>query len=122
VFYIVYYIANDKLFILVKMNHLDCYFDILFYASILAKLLATNLIDEFFFTELQYSILHSVDLDSLISQALLIGDYESAVELCLHGGRMADAIVMASAGGPVLLEKTQKRYFASSNAKMIHVS
>ena len=63
-----------------------------------------------------------LDLDSLISQALLVGDYESAVDLCLHGGRMADAIVIASAGGATLLEKTQKRYFASSNLKMLHVS
>ena len=65
--------------------------------------------------------LRTSDLDSLISQALLVGDYDSAVELCLQGERMADAIVIASAGGPALLEKTQKRYFALSDAKMIHV-
>nr|XP_026696652.1 protein transport protein Sec31A isoform X3 [Ciona intestinalis] len=58
------------------------------------------------------------DIDSLISQALLIGDYEAAVDLCLHSNRMADAIVVAMAGGSKLLEKTQKRYFDASESKI----
>ncbi|XP_076803880.1 protein transport protein Sec31A-like isoform X2 [Clavelina lepadiformis] len=58
------------------------------------------------------------DLDSLISQALLIGNYSAAVDLCLRGERMADAIVIAIAGGPELLKKTQKRYFAASQSKI----
>uniref|UniRef100_F6QXG1 Protein transport protein Sec31A n=1 Tax=Ciona intestinalis TaxID=7719 RepID=F6QXG1_CIOIN len=58
------------------------------------------------------------NIDSLISQALLIGDYEAAVDLCLHSNRMADAIVVAMAGGSKLLEKTQKRYFDASESKI----
>lgn len=62
-----------------------------------------------------------IDLDSMISQALLVGDYETAVDLCFHGNRVADAIVVAMAGSPLLLEKTQRRYFASSESKITRV-
>ncbi|XP_077974070.1 protein transport protein Sec31A-like isoform X2 [Styela clava] len=58
------------------------------------------------------------DPDSLISQALLVGDYESAVNLCLRENRMADAIVLAIAGGPQLLERTQKAYFSRCTSKI----
>ncbi|XP_031433330.1 protein transport protein Sec31A isoform X7 [Clupea harengus] len=60
----------------------------------------------------------SKDLDGLITQALLTGDFESAVELCLHDNRMADSIILAIAGGPELLEKTQKKYFLKSQTKI----
>uniref|UniRef100_H2ZFZ5 Protein transport protein Sec31A n=1 Tax=Ciona savignyi TaxID=51511 RepID=H2ZFZ5_CIOSA len=60
----------------------------------------------------------SLYIDSMISQALLIGDYEAAVDLCLHSNRMADAIVVAMAGGPELMEKTQKRYFEANESKI----
>ncbi|KAA8584304.1 hypothetical protein FQN60_008089 [Etheostoma spectabile] len=50
----------------------------------------------------------SQDVDGLITQALLTGDFEGAVELCLHDNRMADSIILAIAGGVELLQKTQK--------------
>uniref|UniRef100_A0AAY4AZJ2 Protein transport protein Sec31A n=1 Tax=Denticeps clupeoides TaxID=299321 RepID=A0AAY4AZJ2_9TELE len=59
-----------------------------------------------------------VDVDGLITQALLTGDFESAVDLCLHDDRMADSIILAIAGGPELLEKTQKKYFSKSQSKI----
>lgn len=62
------------------------------------------------------------DLDGLITQALLTGDYEGAVELCLHDNRMADSIILAIAGGPELLEKTQKKYFAKTHSKITKVT
>lgn len=51
------------------------------------------------------------DVDKLITQALILGDFESAVELSLSVERYADAILLALRGGPELLEKTQKAYF-----------
>uniref|UniRef100_A0AAR2KT91 Protein transport protein Sec31A n=1 Tax=Pygocentrus nattereri TaxID=42514 RepID=A0AAR2KT91_PYGNA len=54
----------------------------------------------------------------LITQALLIGDFEAAVNLCLHDNRMADSIILAIAGGPELLEKTQKKYLAKTQSKI----
>uniref|UniRef100_A0AAX7V6W9 Protein transport protein Sec31A n=1 Tax=Astatotilapia calliptera TaxID=8154 RepID=A0AAX7V6W9_ASTCA len=58
------------------------------------------------------------DVDGLITQALLTGDFEGAVELCLHDNRLADSIILAIAGGPELLEKTQKKYFTKSHSKI----
>ncbi|XP_078017966.1 protein transport protein Sec31A isoform X6 [Epinephelus lanceolatus] len=60
----------------------------------------------------------SQDVDGLITQALLTGDFEGAVELCLHDNRMADSIILAIAGGPELLEKTQKKYFTKTHSKI----
>ncbi|XP_038142909.1 protein transport protein Sec31A isoform X6 [Cyprinodon tularosa] len=60
----------------------------------------------------------SQDVDGLITQALLTGDFEGAVELCLHDNRMADSIILAIAGGADLLEKTQRKYFNKANSKI----
>nr|XP_055065154.1 protein transport protein Sec31A isoform X8 [Misgurnus anguillicaudatus] len=60
----------------------------------------------------------SKDIDGLITQSLLTGDYEAAVNLCLHDNRMADGIILAIAGGPELLEKTQKAYFTKTQSKV----
>ncbi|XP_066857162.1 protein transport protein Sec31B isoform X2 [Anser cygnoides] len=58
------------------------------------------------------------DTDGLISQALLLGNFEGAVELCMRAERFADAIVLAIAGGENLLKETQKRYFAKRKTKL----
>ncbi|PIO32449.1 hypothetical protein AB205_0098430 [Aquarana catesbeiana] len=47
-----------------------------------------------------------------------MGNFESAVDLCLHDNRMADAIILAIAGGPDLLARTQKKYFARTQSKI----
>ncbi|KIY53493.1 hypothetical protein FISHEDRAFT_55132 [Fistulina hepatica ATCC 64428] len=49
--------------------------------------------------------------DQLIAKALVLGDFESAVQLCLGAHRWADAILLAVRGGPELLQRTQKVYF-----------
>uniref|UniRef100_A0A8C0XEA2 Protein transport protein Sec31A n=1 Tax=Castor canadensis TaxID=51338 RepID=A0A8C0XEA2_CASCN len=54
-----------------------------------------------------FSISISGDIDGLITQALLTGNFESAVDLCLHDNRMADAIILAI-----------KKYFAKSQSKI----
>ncbi|THH20311.1 hypothetical protein EW146_g1016 [Bondarzewia mesenterica] len=51
------------------------------------------------------------DTDCLITKALVVGDFESAVSLCLVTDRYADAILLAASGGPELLARTQKEYF-----------
>ncbi|XP_053702216.1 protein transport protein Sec31A isoform X3 [Synchiropus splendidus] len=60
----------------------------------------------------------SQDVDGLITQALLTGDFEGAVELCLHDNRMADSIILAIAGGQELLERTQKKYLSQTRSKL----
>uniref|UniRef100_A0A8D0CSR7 Protein transport protein Sec31A n=1 Tax=Sander lucioperca TaxID=283035 RepID=A0A8D0CSR7_SANLU len=63
-------------------------------------------------------LLSDFNVDGLITQALLTGDFEGAVELCLHDNRMADSIILAIAGGVELLQKTQKKYFTKTHSKI----
>uniref|UniRef100_A0A8C5L2P4 Protein transport protein Sec31B n=1 Tax=Jaculus jaculus TaxID=51337 RepID=A0A8C5L2P4_JACJA len=58
------------------------------------------------------------DSDGLLSQALLLGELGSAVELCMKEERFADAIILAQAGGADLLKRTQERYFAKRRTKI----
>ncbi|KAK7685054.1 hypothetical protein QCA50_011891 [Cerrena zonata] len=51
------------------------------------------------------------ETDRLVTKALVLGDFESAVSLCLSSDRFADAILLAVRGGPELLQSTQKAYF-----------
>ncbi len=51
------------------------------------------------------------ETDHLVTKALVVGDFESAVSLCLSVERFADAILLAVKGGPELLARTQKAYF-----------
>ncbi|XP_029693429.1 protein transport protein Sec31A isoform X1 [Takifugu rubripes] len=52
----------------------------------------------------------SCDTDGLISQALLVGNFEGAVDLCLNDGRYPEAILLSISGGEELLKKTQQKY------------
>ncbi|XP_014832360.1 PREDICTED: protein transport protein Sec31A-like isoform X1 [Poecilia mexicana] len=54
----------------------------------------------------------SCDTDGLISQALLVGNFEGAVDLCLNDGRYAEAILLSISGGEDLLKKTQQKYLS----------
>ncbi|XP_074761013.1 protein transport protein Sec31A isoform X5 [Athene noctua] len=65
-----------------------------------------------------FNISVSGDVDGLITQALLTGNFESAVDLCLHDNRMADAIILAISGGQELLSRTQEKYFAKMQSKI----
>ncbi|KAG7440702.1 uncharacterized protein BT62DRAFT_937821 [Guyanagaster necrorhizus] len=51
------------------------------------------------------------ETDRLVTKALVLGDFDSAVSLCLSSDRFADAILLAARGGPELLQRTQKTYF-----------
>jgi len=51
------------------------------------------------------------EADKLVTKAIVMGDFESAVALCLSSSRFADAILLAVRGGPDLLQRTQKAYF-----------
>uniref|UniRef100_A0A8C7LKP2 Protein transport protein Sec31A n=1 Tax=Oncorhynchus mykiss TaxID=8022 RepID=A0A8C7LKP2_ONCMY len=60
--------------------------------------------------KISFPIPVSADADGLISQALLVGNFEGAVDLCLNEGRYAEAILLAISGGQELLQKTQQTY------------
>ncbi|CAJ0922359.1 15847_t:CDS:10, partial [Entrophospora sp. SA101] len=51
------------------------------------------------------------DVDKLITRSIVLGDFESAVKLCLEADRLSDALILAGCGGPELLQHTRKIYF-----------
>ncbi|KAJ2955425.1 hypothetical protein NQZ79_g8575 [Umbelopsis isabellina] len=53
----------------------------------------------------------STDTDSLITRSLVLGDFESAVNMCVSVERWADAFMFAVCGGDELLSRTRKTYF-----------
>jgi protein transport protein SEC31 len=54
---------------------------------------------------------------NVVKQALMVGNFEAAVECCFNTGNLADALVLASCGGADLWAKTQDRYFQSEAPK-----
>lgn len=71
--------------------------------------------------EIPYKIRTGEDNEGLICQALLTGNIESAVELCMDSNRMADAIIIASTGGSDLLARTQYRYLKKSQGYLSNI-
>lgn len=53
-------------------------------------------------------------VDGRINQALLCGNIEVAVYLCLENERWADALLLATRGSPELMTKAQAKYFQVS--------
>lgn len=53
----------------------------------------------------------SSETDRLITRAVVLGDFESAVDLCLSTDRLSDALLFAICGGGDLLLRTQQAYF-----------
>lgn len=61
------------------------------------------------------------DTDRLITRATVLGDFESAVNVCLATERFSDALMFAICGGSDLLARTQKTYFASQSRKYAYL-
>ena len=55
--------------------------------------------------------------EETVKKALLVGNYDAAVECCFRAGNLADALLLASCGGADLWHKTQQRYFESEATK-----
>ena len=49
--------------------------------------------------------------DRRITRALLLGQFEKALDVCLQEDRMSDAFMIAICGGSLCIEKAQKAYF-----------
>ena len=65
-----------------------------------------------------FSISTDNDVDGLLSQALLVGNFESAVDICIGADRMADALILAIAGGSHLLQRVQQLFFQKKQSKV----
>mmetsp|Transcript_10890 Transcript_10890/g.16284 ORF Transcript_10890/g.16284 Transcript_10890/m.16284 type:complete len:1098 (-) Transcript_10890:198-3491(-) len=62
------------------------------------------------------------DAEQVIMQALLVGNFEAAVEVCFKSGNAADALILASCGGAELWAATQAQFFARESAKRPYLS
>jgi protein transport protein SEC31 len=56
----------------------------------------------------------SADAEGIISRALMVGNFQAAVEACLRTGRMADALVLAACGGADLWSYAREAYFRTN--------
>eukprot|EP01099_Mayorella_cantabrigiensis_P003622 TRINITY_DN2733_c0_g6_i1.p1 TRINITY_DN2733_c0_g6~~TRINITY_DN2733_c0_g6_i1.p1 ORF type:complete len:1122 (-),score=331.65 TRINITY_DN2733_c0_g6_i1:283-3315(-) len=59
--------------------------------------------------------------DLAISRALMVGNYEIAVQYCIAAGEMSDALILAACGGPELWAKTQELYLRTQKKPYIRV-
>ena len=51
------------------------------------------------------------EIDVAITKCIVIGDFETAVTICLGANRIADALILAINGGPHLIKRAQDKYF-----------
>ncbi|KAK0626091.1 hypothetical protein B0T14DRAFT_509130 [Immersiella caudata] len=54
-------------------------------------------------------------LEDQITKAIILGNFEKAVNICMKAGRAADALILANCGGKGLLEKVQASYLQEKN-------
>lgn len=54
-------------------------------------------------------------LERQITQSIILGQYQSAVDACFANNRIVDAFLIAACGGPELVAATQQRYFEQSS-------
>ncbi|RHY28539.1 hypothetical protein DYB32_005893 [Aphanomyces invadans] len=50
--------------------------------------------------------------EASIKRSLLVGNFEAAVDVCLANNQLADALLLATCGGPELWHRTQEAFFA----------
>ncbi|KAK9365691.1 hypothetical protein V1509DRAFT_632497 [Lipomyces kononenkoae] len=53
----------------------------------------------------------TADFDKLITQALVLGKFSAAVDICLKGDRLSDAFMLALSGDDECRKKVQQAYF-----------
>jgi len=51
------------------------------------------------------------DVNKSITKAVMLGQFDKALDICLAEDRLSDAFMIATCGGPTSIEKVQKAYF-----------
>ncbi|KAK0705219.1 hypothetical protein B0H67DRAFT_593498 [Lasiosphaeris hirsuta] len=54
----------------------------------------------------------NTSLEDQVTKAIILGNFEKAVDVCMKASRVADAFILANCGGKDLLEKVQTAYLA----------
>ncbi|XP_055596249.1 protein transport protein Sec31A isoform X2 [Uranotaenia lowii] len=68
-----------------------------------------------------YRIRTGQDNEGLICEALLTGNLEAAVELCMEAGKTTEALILAMNGGSELLARVQYRYLKNSDSYLANI-
>lgn len=92
-----------------KSNRLSAFFDNADGDSFLADLAATKGAK----TNSPFQVYtgQESEADRRITHALLLGQFEKALDVCLQEGRLSDAFMIAICGGQKCIDKAQKSYF-----------
>ena len=56
--------------------------------------------------------------EEMVKETIVVGNFEAAVDCCFRTGNLADALILASCGGPELWTKAQERYFEMQSPKL----
>uniref|UniRef100_A0A182WEU1 Protein transport protein Sec31A n=1 Tax=Anopheles minimus TaxID=112268 RepID=A0A182WEU1_9DIPT len=65
--------------------------------------------------EIPYKIRTGQDKEGMICEALLTGNLEAAIELCMQSGKTSEALILAMNSGSDLLAKVQYRYLRDND-------
>lgn len=68
-----------------------------------------------------FDIRTGLDAEGLICEALLTGNIEAAVHLCMDAGRSVDGIILAMTASSELLARTQIRYLREKNSYISNI-
>ena len=63
----------------------------------------------------------NAEADDLIKKALLIGNFEAAVQCCLENNRLADALLLGTCGGEALWKSTLDTYLARQKGSKSYI-
>lgn len=63
----------------------------------------------------------SSEIDHTITRAIILGNFEAAVDLCVKADRLSDALLVAICGGDELVAKTQQLYFQKARFPYLRV-
>ncbi|XP_058828807.1 protein transport protein Sec31A isoform X2 [Topomyia yanbarensis] len=71
--------------------------------------------------DVPYRIRTGTDNEGLICEALLTGNLEAAVELCMEAGKTSEALILAMNGGSELLSRIQYRYLKKNESYLSNI-
>lgn len=63
----------------------------------------------------------SSEIDRTITRAIILGNFEAAVNLCVKADRLSDALLVAICGGDELVARTQQIYFQKARFPYLRV-
>lgn len=67
--------------------------------------------------EIVASAVAGEEAEPMIRKAIIVGNFEAAVECCLHAGLLAEALLLAQCGDQALRIKTQAAFFEKQRNK-----